>query len=124
MKNIAIVTACPSGVANSIIAAGLLKQASEKLNINASIECQSTVLPVEPLTAAVITAADAIIIATNSDIDTTRFVGKKVYQGAIADCTEDPQAWLGNAINSAQELTAAKASKGAIVASTAAMNEF
>ena len=121
MKNIAIVTACPSGVANSIIAAGLLKQASEKLNINASIECQSTVLPVEPLTAAVITAADAIIIATNSDIDTTRFVGKKVYQGAIADCTEDPQAWLGNAINSAQELTTAKASKGAIVASTAAM---
>jgi len=121
MKNIAIVTACPSGVANSIIAAGLLKQASEKLNINASIECQSTVLPVEPLTPAVITAADAIIIATNSDIDTTRFVGKKVYQGAIADCTEDPQAWLGNAINSAQELTAAKASKGAIVASTAAM---
>jgi len=121
MKNIAIVTACPSGVANSIIAAGLLKQASEKLNINASIECQSTVLPVEPLTAAVITAADAIIIATNSDIDTTRFVGKKVYQGAIADCTEDPQAWLGNAINLAQELTAAKASKGAIVASTAAM---
>jgi len=122
MKNIAIVTACPSGVANSIIAAGLLKQASEKLSINASIECQSTVLPVEALTAAVISAADAIIIATNSDIDTTRFVGKKVYQGAIADCTEDPQAWLGNAINSAQELTAAKASKGAIVASTAALN--
>ncbi len=122
MKSIAIVTACPSGVANSIIAAGLLKQASEKLNINASIECQSTVLPVEALTAAVIAAADAIIIATNSDIDTTRFVGKKVYQGAIADCTEDPHAWLGNAINSAQELTAAKASKGAIVASTAAMN--
>lgn len=115
MKNIAIVTACPSGVANSIIAAGLLKQASEKLNINASIECQSTVLPVEVLTAADIAAADAIIIATNSDIDTTRFVGKKVYQGAISDCTENPQAWLDSAINSAHELTADKASKGAVV---------
>ena len=120
MKNIVIVTACPSGVANSIIAAGLLKQASEKLNIKASIECQSTVLPVNVLTAADIASADVIIIATNSDIDTTRFVGKKVYQGAIADCTADPQAWLDNAINTAQELTAANVSKGAVIAATTA----
>lgn len=114
MKNIAIVTACPSGVANSIIAAGLLKQASAKLNIKASIECQSTVLPVEVLSTEDIAAADVVIIASNSDIDTTRFIGKSVYQGAIADCTENPQAWLDNAINNAQELTAANASKGAV----------
>ena len=114
MKNIAIVTACPSGVANSIIVAGLLKQASAKLNIKASIECQSTVLPVEVLSTEDIAAADVVIIASNSDIDTTRFIGKSVYQGAIADCTENPQAWLDNAINNAQELTAANASKGAV----------
>ena len=114
MKNIAIVTACPSGVANSIIAAGLLKQASAKLNIKTSIECQSTVLPVEVLSTEDIAAADVVIIASNSDIDTTRFIGKSVYQGAIADCTENPQAWLDNAINNAQELTAANASKGAV----------
>lgn len=112
MKNIAIVTACPSGVANSIIAAGLLKQASEKLSLNVTIECQSTVLPVEELSSANIAAADVIIIATNSDIDTTRFVGKKVYQGGISDCIEDPQSWLNNAINAAQELTTAEAIKG------------
>ena len=112
MKNIAIVTACPSGVANSIIAAGLLKQASDKLNINALIECQSTVLPVEVLSIADIEAAEAIIIASNSDIDTTRFIGKKVYQSAISDCTENPQVWLDNAVNHAQILTADKASKG------------
>ena len=115
MKNIAIVTACPSGVANSIIAAGLLKQASEKLNINALIECQSTVLPVEVLSAAEIEAAEAIIIVSNSDIDTARFIGKKVYQGAISDCTENPQSWLESAVNHAQILTADKASKGAVV---------
>lgn len=44
--NIAIITACPSGVANSILAAGLLEQAAAKLNWNAKIECQSSV--VEP----------------------------------------------------------------------------
>ncbi|WP_025565048.1 PTS fructose transporter subunit IIBC [Psychromonas sp. SP041] len=115
MKNIAIVTACPSGVANSIIAAGLLKQASDKLNINALIECQSTVLPVEVLSAADIEAAEVIIIASNSDIDTTRFIGKKVYQGVISDCTENPQVWLESAVNDAQILTVDKASKGAVV---------
>jgi PTS system fructose-specific IIC component len=115
MKNIAIVTACPSGVANSIIAAGLLKQASDKLNINALIECQSTVLPVEVLSAADIEAAEVIIIASNSDIDTTRYIGKKVYQGVISDCTENPQVWLESAVNDAQILTADKASKGAVV---------
>ena len=114
MKNIAIVTACPSGVANSIIAAGLLKQASDKLNINALIECQSTVLPVEVLSIADIEAAEAIIIASNSDIDTTRFIGKKVYQSAISDCTENPQVWLDNAVNHTQILTADKASKGVV----------
>jgi len=122
MKNIAIVTACPSGVANSIIAAGLLKQASEELNINATIECQSTVLPVALLSSADISSADAIIIATNSDIDTRRFIGKKVYQGMIADCTENPQAWLESAITEAQVLSDAKASKGEVVASTTATN--
>ncbi|MEL0658795.1 PTS fructose transporter subunit IIBC [Psychromonas arctica] len=115
MKNIAIVTACPSGVANSIIAAGLLKQASDKLNINALIECQSTVLPVEVLSAADIEAAEVIIIASNSDIDTTRFIGKKVYQGVISNCTENPQVWLESAVNDAQILTVDKASKGAVV---------
>ncbi|WP_022939908.1 PTS fructose transporter subunit IIBC [Psychromonas hadalis] len=109
MKNIAIVTACPSGVANSIIAAGLLAQASDKLNWKASIECQSTVLPVELLTAAVIDKADAIIIASNTQVDTTRFIGKKVYQGTISECTSNAQAWLEEAVSAATELVAGKA---------------
>jgi len=117
MKNIAIVTACPSGVANSIIAAGLLKQASEKLNINAKIECQSTVLPIEDLTKADILAVDAVIIASNSNIDTRRFIGQKVYQGTISECAADPQSWLENALNNAQVLNQSDASEGEITAS-------
>ncbi|AAW88010.1 PTS fructose transporter subunit IIBC [Aliivibrio fischeri] len=108
MKNIAIVTACPSGVANSIIAAGLLEQAAKKLNWTASIECQSSVLPVDVLSQEVIDGADAIIIAANTEVDTARFVGKKVYTGTISECTTDTQAWLENAANSAKELTASE----------------
>lgn len=109
MKNIAIVTACPSGVANSIIAAGLLEQAATKLNWKATIECQSSVLPVEVLTQEVIDTADAIVIAANSVIDTSRFVGKKVYQGSISECAINSEVWLENAVNNAKELTASEA---------------
>ena len=118
MKNIAIVTACPSGVANSIIAAGLLEQAATKLNWKASIECQSSVLPVDVLTQEVIDSADAIIIAANTTVDNTRFVGKKVYQGSISECTTDPKAWLEDAVNNAKELTASEVTVSEEVAST------
>lgn len=122
MKNIAIVTACPSGVANTVIAAGLLKQACDALNWKASIECQSTVLPVELLTQADIDDAEIIIIAANTDIDTTRFVGKKVYQGEISDCTTNPQAWLENAVSEAKELSASQANSGKTTVTSDANN--
>ncbi|MCP3698191.1 MAG: PTS fructose transporter subunit IIBC [Aliivibrio sp.] len=120
MKNIAIVTACPSGVANSIIAAGLLEQAATKLNWKATIECQSNVLPVDVLSQEVIDGADAIIIAANTVVDTSRFVGKKVYQGTISECTADTQAWLESASNSAKELTASEVTSIAVTEDTGA----
>ncbi|MGL5653676.1 MAG: PTS fructose transporter subunit IIB, partial [Vibrio sp.] len=62
---IAIVTACPSGVANSIIAAGLLQQACKTVGWEAAIECHSTVIAGHTLTADEIQAADLVILATN-----------------------------------------------------------
>ena len=98
MKNIVMVTACPSGVANSIIAAALLKKAAQTLNIEAVIECQSTVLPVEVLTEQQIADADAVLIVSNGEIDNSRFLGKKVYQGDISECTSDATLWLETAL--------------------------
>lgn len=118
MKNIAIVTACPSGVANSIIAAGLLEQAAAKLNWKVSIECQSSVLPIEVLTQEVINSADAIVIAANTVVDTSRFVGKKVHQGSISECAINAEVWLENAVNNAKELTASEVTVSEAVAST------
>ncbi|MFV0576829.1 MAG: PTS fructose transporter subunit IIBC [Vibrio sp.] len=102
--NVSIITACPSGVANSVIAAGLLEQAAQALNWTANVECQSKVIPSSPLTQQQIDQSDVILIAANTPIDTTRFVGKKVYQGNISTCLTDPQAWLQNAANQAELL--------------------
>ena len=108
--NIAIITACPSGVANSIIAAGLLEKAAAALNWTANIECQSSVLDGSQLTKEQIEQADVVVITANSDVDDSRFVGKKVYRSDITACTQDPKAYLENAVAGATVLESASSS--------------
>ena len=102
---LAIVTACPSGVANSVIAAGLMKKAADELNWDVNIECQSSISPVDTLTQAQIEAADCIIITASTSVDNSRFKGKKVYQSDIAQCLDDVKGYLQNAVEKAQVLT-------------------
>lgn len=104
--NIAIITACPSGVANSIIAAGLLEQAAKSLNWTSVVECHSSVIEGYKLTDSDISNAEVVIIAANTPVDTTRFVGKKVYQSDISACTSNPAAYLKAAVEQASELSA------------------
>ncbi|MCL4112153.1 UNVERIFIED_CONTAM: hypothetical protein GTU68_039160 [Idotea baltica] len=106
--NITIITACPSGVANSIIAAGLLEQATKALGWNAAIECQSSVLPDSTVSQDTIDSSDVVVIAANTNVDKARFVGKKVYQAAISECTADAKAFLEKAVAEATVLDEAK----------------
>jgi PTS system fructose-specific IIC component len=102
---LAIVTACPSGIANSVIAAGLMKKAADELKWDVNIECQSSISPVDTLTAEQIEDAECIIIAANTTVDNSRFKGKKVYQSDIAECMADVKSYLQSAVEKAQELT-------------------
>lgn len=102
--NIAIITACPSGVANSILAAGLLEQAAAKLGWNAKIECQSSVIEPTLLSNTDIEQAEAIIIAANTPVDTSRLIGKKVYQADISEVAKDATAFLQTAVEKAEVL--------------------
>ncbi|ANO34861.1 PTS fructose transporter subunit IIBC [Vibrio breoganii] len=103
--NIAIITACPSGVANSIIAAGLLEKAAKALNLDAKIECQSNVIEGYVLSKQDIDDAEIVIIASDTAIDTSRLVNKKVYQGSIKDAVKNASAFIENAQQHAVTLT-------------------
>ncbi|OBT09457.1 PTS fructose transporter subunit IIBC [Vibrio sp. UCD-FRSSP16_10] len=103
--NIAIITACPSGVANSIIAAGLLEKAVQSLKLDAKIECQSKIIDGYTLTSQDIANADTIIIAANTVVDTRRFVGKNVYRGEINAAIEDGKTFIETALQNAKPLT-------------------
>ncbi|WP_318516669.1 PTS fructose transporter subunit IIBC [Photobacterium leiognathi] len=122
---ISIVTACPSGIATTLIAAGLLEKAAAELKWQANIECHTTLKPTQFLTEQQIEQSDCIVIAANVEVDEQRFVGKKVYRSDVAACMENPTAWLQEAVNQAQELvaesvvTTPNSSKKKIVAITA-----
>jgi PTS system fructose-specific IIC component len=94
--NIVIVTSCPSGIANSVIAAGLLEKAAASLGWNAVVECHSSVEPAKLLTVDEVSTADMIVVAGNN-IDINRFIGKRVYQADVSAAIPDAKAFLQTA---------------------------
>tara|TARA_R110001583_G_scaffold19176_1_gene75387 strand:+ start:23984 stop:25714 length:1731 start_codon:yes stop_codon:yes gene_type:complete len=98
---LAIVTACSSGIANSIIVAGLMEKAAKELSWDINIECHTSVSPIQPLSQTQIEEADCVVICSNIAIDNSRFTGKKVYQSDIAACLKDAKAYLQNALQQA-----------------------
>lgn len=111
---LAIITACPSGVANSVLAAGLLEQAAVSANWQAKIECQSSVVETQTLSTSDIEQADVVIVAADTTVDTTRFVGKKVYSASISQVCQDADAFLKLAVEQAKELTESDATQAEI----------
>ena len=101
---IAIVTACQSGIASSILAADLLTIYAKELGHEVFVECQNSIRKDKKLTLEQIDCADCIIIASNIEIDTSRFKNKKVYISTISDCFIDNKNYLKNAILQAKEL--------------------
>lgn len=111
---LAIITACPSGVANSVLAAGLLEQAAVSANWQAKIECQSSVVETQTLSTSDIEQADVVIVAADTTVDTTRFVGKKVYSASISQVYQDADAFLKLAVEQATELTESDATQAEV----------
>lgn len=80
MANIVAVTACPTGIAHTIMAAEGLEQAAKKLGHAIQVETQGSVGTRNPLTEEAIAAADLVIIAADTQVDKTRFAGKRLYE--------------------------------------------
>lgn len=96
-----IVTSCPSGIANTIIAAGMLEKAVAALQWQAVIECQSTVKPNQPASVSDIEAAD-LIVTVGPVADMARFNGKPVYQASLEACYADVKQLLEDASSNAE----------------------
>jgi len=86
MKIVAV-TACPSGVAHTYLAAESLEVAAKKLNVSIHVETQGSIGIENEISALAITEADAVILTNNIGIkNEERFKGKPIVRVSAGDC--------------------------------------
>jgi fructose PTS system EIIBC or EIIC component len=79
-KHLVGITACPTGIAHTFMAAEALRKAAVELGHDIKVETQGSVGAKNQLTPEEIAQADAVVIAADTYVDLSRFGGKRVYQ--------------------------------------------
>ncbi|WP_304526062.1 PTS fructose-like transporter subunit IIB [Halomonas sp. I5-271120] len=95
--NVILITACPSGMATTFLAARRLEQAASRLGWSTTVEMHGELAPVEPASAESIAAADLVVVAADAVPSPQRFAGKSLYQAPIAQALPDPAGFLERA---------------------------
>ncbi|MFF5006141.1 fructose-specific PTS transporter subunit EIIC [Streptomyces phaeochromogenes] len=85
------VTACPTGIAHTYMAAEKLAQAAEQLGVDIKVETQGSIGAENVLTDNDVRTADGIIIAADKDVDLSRFAGKRVVTVGVAEGIHHPE---------------------------------
>lgn len=117
VKKIVAVTACPTGIAHTYMAADALKYAAEELGYDLKVETQGS-LGNEKLTQADIDAADAVIFAVSVNVrERNRFAGKPFVESPVKRGIDEPKEMIAEALAEAEN------PNGARVAATASSGE-
>ena len=72
------VTACPTGIAHTYLAADALKEAAQALEVPIKVETNGSIGVQNELTKEDIQNCDAVIVAADKKVETARFAGKRV----------------------------------------------
>ena len=79
-KRVVAITSCPTGIAHTFMAAEGLRKAAERMGHWIKVETQGSVGAKNVLTNEDVAAADAVVIAADTKVDLSRFVGKPLYE--------------------------------------------
>ena len=117
VKKIVAVTACPTGIAHTYMAADALKYAAEELGYDLKVETQGS-SGNETLSQADIDAADAVIFAVSVNVrERNRFAGKPFVESPVKRGIDEPKEMIAEALAEAEN------PNGARVAATASSGE-
>lgn len=106
--SIIAITACPTGIAHTYMAADALTLAAERAGVRLSVETQGS-SGSTPLGAAIIAGADAVIFATDVGVkDPQRFAGKPVIASGVKRAINEPDAMIAEAVAAAGDPNAAR----------------
>lgn len=92
------ITACPTGIAHTYMAAEALENAGKEVGHLVKIETQGQSGVKNKLTKEEIKNAKAIIIAADIDIDLSRFKGKKILKAKVSDGIHKPKELIERAL--------------------------
>ncbi|MEH7452433.1 PTS fructose transporter subunit IIABC [Gottfriedia acidiceleris] len=92
------VTACPTGIAHTYMAADALKAKAKELNIDLKVETNGSTGIKNELTKEEINRAAAIIVAADKQVEVNRFDGKHVIQVPVADGIRKSKELLDRAV--------------------------
>lgn len=117
--NVVAVTACPTGIAHTYMAADALTQTAEgRDDVNLTVETQGSSNNA-PVAQSVIDAADAVIFATDVGVrDRERFAGKPVIESGVKRAINEPDVMLNEAVAAAKNPNARKVSGSGAAASS------
>lgn len=85
------VTACPTGIAHTYMAAEALEKAGKKLDISIKVETNGSGGAKNVLTKEEIEQCDGIIVAADKSVEMSRFDGKKVISTKVSDGIKIPE---------------------------------
>jgi PTS system fructose-specific IIC component len=99
MAKIVAVTACPTGVAHTYMAAEALIKAAKDAGVSIKVETRGAVGVENQLTEAEISEAVAVIVAADTDADEARFAGKAVVRVGVAAAIKNGPGLIEEALN-------------------------
>jgi fructose PTS system EIIBC or EIIC component len=119
-KTLVAVTACPTGIAHTYMAADSLVAAAKKAGVTLHVETQGS-SGSTPLDASTIAGADAVIFATDVGVkDKHRFAGKAVVASGVKRAINEPDKMVAEALAAASNPAAARVQGDASAPATAA----
>ncbi|WHZ57111.1 PTS fructose transporter subunit IIABC [Metabacillus hrfriensis] len=98
-KKILAVTACPTGIAHTYMAADALKAKAKEMGVSIKVETNGSGGIKNGLTDEDIAEAEAIIVAADKQVEMDRFAGKHVIQVPVAQGIRKPQELIQKALD-------------------------
>ena len=98
------ITSCPTGIAHTYMAAEGLEQMGKELGHPIKIETQGQSGAQNVLTDEEIKKAKAIIIASDVNVDLSRFDGKRVLRASVTDGIRKPKELIEKALKSMEDI--------------------
>ncbi|RHV81079.1 PTS fructose transporter subunit IIC [Clostridium sp. OF10-22XD] len=93
------VTACPTGIAHTFMAAEALEKKGNEMGISIKVETNGSGGVKNRLTAKEIEECDGIIVAADKNVETARFDGKPVLFTKVADGIHKPEELINKVID-------------------------